>query len=137
MDKPGLYEVIWQNGLQPELVSFCTGLNWLYIIILSTAFYGMTHTNTLDWFQELSPKTWWRRNTMWFAGIITMIFFITFHLLESGADNFAAYLSGNLRSLFFTVVFSSIFIDIPVYIIKGLSKFIETKTDKKEKTPGS
>jgi len=137
MEKQGLYEVIWQNGLQPELVSFCTGLNWLYIIILSTAFYGMTHTNTLDWFQELSPKTWWKRNTMWFAGLIAMAFFIVFHLLEFGSENFSTYLSGNLRSMFFTVVFSSIFIDIPVYIIKGLSKFIETKTDKKEKAPGS
>lgn len=121
-----LYEVIWEQGLQPELVGFCVGLNWLYIIILSTAFYGMTHTKTLDWFISLSDKKWWKNNSMWFVGIIALLIFMLFAGLEGNLD--IGYISSGLRSLFFTVIFSSIFIDIPVYVIKGFGKFIDTKT---------
>lgn len=126
MDQMGLYEVIWEKGLQPELVSFCMGLNWLYIIILTTAFYGMTHTKLLDSFIEISDKPWWRKNTMWIVGLITMVIFTIFHLLEFQSLTWS-YITSNLRSMFFTVIFSSIFVDIPVYIIKGFGKFIDTK----------
>lgn len=126
----GLWDVVWQQGLQPELVAFCVGLNWTYIIILSTAFYGMTHTSLLDWFINLSPKKWWKPNAMWFASLITMIIFTFFHVLEQHSLT-VEYITSNLRSLFFTVIFSSIFVDIPVYIVKGLSKFIDTKSKDK------
>ncbi len=127
MDKNiGLWDVVWQQGLQPELVAFCIGLNWTYIIILSTAFYGMTHTSLLDWFSDLSSKKWWKPNAMWFAALITMIVFTFFHVLDKHSLTID-YITSNLRSLFFTVIFSSIFVDIPVYIVKGLSKFIDTK----------
>lgn len=126
-ENPGLYEVIWEKGLQPELITFCTGLNWLYIIVLSIAFYGMTHTSLLDWFSELSEKRWWKKNTIWFAAFITFFVFVIFHILEEGSLT-VTYISSNLRSMFFAVIFSSIFIDIPVYIVKGLGKFIDTKT---------
>lgn len=132
MPETSLYKVIWETGLQPELIYFCTGLNWLYIIILTTAFYGVTHTSTLNWFSNIIDKKWWKSNIMWFISIILFIVFIIFRFLEGNIVD-AAYISSGLRSLFFTVVFSSIFVDIPVYVIKGLGKFIDTKSTIKDK----
>lgn len=131
METQGLYDVIWLQGLQPELVAFCIGLNWLYIIILTTAFYGMTHTKLLDSYLEVSNKKWWTKNILWITGFITMIIFTIFHVLEQSSLTWS-YITSNLRSMFFTVIFSSIFVDIPVYLIKGFGKFIDTKTKDKE-----
>jgi len=127
-----LYDVFWTNGLQPELVYFFDGLNWLYIIMLTVILYGMKHTELLDWFTSLCSKIKVREKySYWIASILTAIIFIIFRGLE-GMSVDASYISGMLRSMFFTVIFESIFVDIPVLLIKGFGKFIDTKTDKNE-----
>jgi hypothetical protein len=60
-----------------------------------------------------------------------MIIFTIFHVLEQNSITWT-YITSNLRSMFFTVIFSSIFVDIPVYIIKGFGKFIDTKAKDKD-----
>jgi len=128
MDKPTLYEVLWSEGLEPTLIEFFMNLNWYYIIMLTIIMYGFKHTNLLDWFTHLCGKL--EKYRYWFSSLILGILFITFRRLE-GNQITASYISGTLRSIVFTVVFSNIFIDIPVHIIKGFSKFIDTKTNEK------
>lgn len=120
-----LYEVFWEKGLEPEIIYFLDGLNWFYVIMLTIILYGFKHTDLLVWFEGLWGK--WKKYNFWFAAIITAIIFIIFRWLEGGVIN-ATYISGMLRSIVFTVVFSGIFVDIPVYIIKGFGKFIDSKT---------
>jgi hypothetical protein len=122
-----LYEVFWVNGLEPELIYFLDGLNWFYVIMFTIILYGFKHTDLLDWFEGFWGK--FKKYTFWFAAIVTAIVFIFFRWMEGEVVN-AAYISGMLRSIVFTVVFSGIFVDIPVYIIKGLGKFIDSKNDK-------
>jgi hypothetical protein len=124
MQPKTLYEVFWENGLEPELVFFIDGINWLYVIMLTIILYGFKHTELLDWFENLWGK--YKKYTYWFASLITALIFIIFRSLEYG-DLDVSYISSLLRSIVFTVIFSNIFVDIPVYIIKGLGKFIDNK----------
>lgn len=128
-----LYEAIWEKGLEPQLIAFCDGLDWTYIIILTTCFYGITHTQLLDWFINLCHKFHTKKYTMWYAALITLVIFLIFKGFEKSIT--LDYIGAILQSMFFTVIFSSIFVDIPVYLIKGLGKFIDDKaanSNKKE-----
>jgi len=122
-----IYEVIWKQGLEPEIVLFCTGLNWLYIIILTTTFYGMSYTNLLDWFNDLIKKDWWKKNKLWIASIINALIFMLFVQLE-GRSIDAVYISSILRSMFFSVIFSNIFVNVPIFLVQAIGKFIDNKT---------
>lgn len=126
------YEVFWKEGLEPELIFFFDELNWTYIIMLSIILYGIKHTDLLDWFVKLCEKIKIKKYSYWMAAIVTGVVFVIFRELEYWDVN-ASYISGLLRSMFFTVVFSNIVVDIPVYMIKGFGKFIDTKTNQEQK----
>ena len=126
------YEVFWKEGLEPELIFFFDELNWTYIIMLSIILYGIKHTDLLDWFVNLCEKIKIKKYSYWMAAIVTGVVFMIFRELEYWDVN-ASYVSGLLRSMFFTVVFSNIVVDIPVYMIKGFGKFIDTKTNQEQK----
>jgi hypothetical protein len=126
MDNPTLYEVLWSKGLEPTLIEFFMDLNWYYMIMLTVIMYGFKHTNLLDWFTDFCGK--YSKYRYWFVSILVAIVFIIFRSLEGNVIN-ASYISGVLRSIIFTVVFSNIFIDIPVHLIKGFGMFIDTKTN--------
>ena len=101
--------------------------------MLTVILYGMKHTELLDWFVSLCGKIKIKEKySYWVASIITAIVFIIFRGLEGLPVN-ASYISSILRSLFFTVIFESLFVDIPVVLVKGFGKFIDTKTRKNEK----
>lgn len=131
MDK-SLYEVFWSDGLEPTLIEFFLGLNWYYMIMLTVILYGLKHTNLLDWWEWLMCKIKVNpKYSYWIAALLTAVVFVTFRGLEGNVID-AAYISGLLRSIIFTIVFSNIFVDIPVYMIKGFSKFIDSKTKDSE-----
>ena len=119
-----LYSVFWERGLEPSLIEFFDGLNWFYIIMLTVVLYGFKHTNLMDWFEDIVGK--YKKYTYWFASLITATLFVIFRGLEGNVID-AAYISGMLRSIVFTVVFSNIFVDIPVYVIKAFGKFVDSK----------
>ena len=126
-----LYESFWENGLQPELVYFLDGLNWTYIIMLVVILYGIKHTRELDWYEKLCSKFKAGRFKTWIAAVITGLLFCLFRW--HGPDTFnSEYISALLRSMFFAVVFSGIFVDIPVLVIKRLGKMIDVKDDEKK-----
>jgi hypothetical protein len=123
-----LYEVLWTQGLEPTLIEFFMDLNWYYMIMLTVILYGFKHTNLLDWWVWLMGKIQVNKKYIyWTAAIMSATMFLLFRSLEGNPID-AAYISGMLRSIIFTIVFSNIFVDIPVYVIKGLSKFIDSKT---------
>jgi hypothetical protein len=131
-----LYESVWKLGLEPELIDYTNGLNWTYILTLIIIFYGVKHTDKLDWWggflirvDNKLKKFKVSKYNMWFSSIVIFILFIIFRELEQHDVN-ASYISMNLRSMVFSVIFSNIFVDIPVYVIKGFSKFIDTKSEK-------
>lgn len=128
-----LYKVFWEDGLQPELILFFDGLNWSYIIMLVVVLYGLKHTELLDWFTVLCGKIKVpEKYAYWIAAVVTALVFMLFRSLEGRAVD-VTYISGTIRSLFFTVIFESLFVDIPVLLLKGVGKYIDTKSEKGEK----
>lgn len=136
-----LYESVWEQGLEPELIYYTNNLNWTYILTLIIIFYGVKHTDKLDWWNDFLKWLELKygkikrlkivKYNVWFSSIFIFILFIIFRELEQHNVD-AAYISMNLRSMVFSVVFSNIFVDMPVYVIKGFSKFIDAKNEKND-----
>ena len=125
-----LYESFWANGLEPELISFFDGLNWLYIIMFIVVLYGLKHTNELEWYNNLCEKIKADKYKTWIAAILMSGIFCFFRWKDPEAIFNVPYITSMLRSILFAVVFSGIFVDIPVVIIKRLGKVIDVKNDK-------
>jgi uncharacterized membrane protein len=123
-----MYQVFWKDGLEPELITFFDGLNWLYIIMLVIIFYGLKHTDLLDWAKNVTKGGIFKKYTYWLVSALTCVFFIGFRFAEGNIIN-AAYISSMLRSMIFTVIFSNIFVDIPVYLTKVVKTFVDTKAE--------
>jgi hypothetical protein len=131
MTNETIYSVLWSHGLEPALVDFLIGLNWHYIIMLTVIMYGLKHTNLLSWYCTLLGK--FERYIYWFTSLLLGFSYLIFRIFDGNPiDSF--YISSLLRSIIFTVIFSNVFIDIPVFVIKGFGKFIDTK-DKKNQNP--
>jgi len=124
-----LYESFWQNGLEPELITFFNGLNWLYIIMFIVVLYGLKHTKELNWYENFCKKIKVDKYKNWIASILMGIIFIFFRWKDPELEISIPYITSMLRSIFFAVVFSGIFVDIPVVIIKRLGKVIDVKED--------
>ncbi len=123
-----LYQVFWKDGLEPELILFLDGLNWLYIIMLIITFYGLRHTDFLDWLKSVLKSVKAKKYTHWLIAIVVGLLFMIFRCAEGNTIT-AIYLSSMLRSLVVTVIFSRIFVDIPVYIIKIIRSFVDSKAE--------
>ncbi len=126
-----LYESFWKNGLEPELITFFNGLNWLYIIMFIIVLYGLKHTKELNWYDKICAKIKVEKYKTWIASILMAAIFAIFRWQEATLDFDAAYVSSMLRSILFAVVFSGIFVDIPVVVIKRLGKIIDVKEEEK------
>ena len=83
-----------------------------------------------DWFHTLMNKFKTSKFSTWIAGFLTAAVFILFKGLDHGLNS--EYIATLLRSWFLVVVFSSIFIDGIVKLIKFMGKKVDDKEDKKE-----
>lgn len=126
------YESFWEKGLEPELIYFFNKLNWTYIIMFVVILYGLKHTTELDWFTNLCAKFKIERFKTWIAAAIIGGLFCFFRWKDPTTTFNSEYIAALLRSVFFAVVFSGIFVDIPVVIIKRLGKIIDSKGDKEK-----
>ena len=124
-----LYESFWVNGLEPELTLFFNGLNWFYIIMFIVVLHGLKHTNELSWYDKFCKLIKADDFSKWIAAILIAGIFCFFRWQEGGIID-AANFSSMLRSIFFAVIFSGIFVDIPVAVIKKLGKVIDIKGEK-------
>lgn len=131
MESKTIYEALWEKGIQPEVVSFLNGLNWTFILMFIVILYGLKHTNHFNSFDDLLDKIGIKKYKIWIAALITGLIFCLFKWQETPELFGWGYCSTLLRSIFFGVVFSNIFVDIPVFIIKKLGSVI----DKKEVPP--
>lgn len=41
MEAKSIYDALWAQGVQPEIVSFLSSLNWTFIIMFITILYGI------------------------------------------------------------------------------------------------
>ena len=123
-----LLDIIWK-GISPEIQAFFGGLNWTYIIMYIIILYGVTYKREFNWFNKLMVKFNTVDFTSWIAGFLIGLTFCLFKGLESGVKS--EYVSTLLRSWFLVVVFSSIFIDGIVKLLKFLGKRIDDTEEKK------
>jgi len=131
MEPKSIYGALWEKGIQPEVVEFLEGLNWTFILMFIVILYGLKHTNHFNWFEKILEKIKINSYKIWIAAFITGLVFCLFKWQETPLEFGWNYVSSLLRSIFFGVVFSNIFVDIPVFIIKKLGSII----DKKEPEP--
>ncbi len=125
-----ILNTIWR-GIAPELQSFFGGLNWTYIIMFTIILYGITYKAEFDWFNKFMAKFDLVKYDSWIAGLMTGLVFCLFKWLEKDPGISWGYIATMLRSWFLVVVFSSVFIDGIVKLIK----FMGNRIDDKEKKP--
>jgi len=128
-----IYEALWEKGIQPEVVTFLQGLNWWFIIMSTIILYGIKHTNEFLWYDNLLNKIKIERYKNWIACTLTGAVFCLFTYMDPSLYCDVPYVSSLLRSIFFVVIFSNIFVDIPVFLIKRLGKIVDQKEVKEEK----
>ena len=56
MEPKTIYEALWEKGIQPEVILFLNGLNWLFILMSIVILYGLKHTDHFNWFDSLMDK---------------------------------------------------------------------------------
>ncbi len=127
MESKTIYEELWEKGIQPEVIDFLHGLNWTFILMFIIILYGLKHTNHFNWFDTQLDKIKSKEYKVWIAALITGLVFCFFKWKENDGLFGWAYASMLLRSIFFGVIFSSIFVDIPVFIIQKLGSIIDKK----------
>lgn len=119
-----ILNTIW-SGIAPELKAFFGGLNWTFIIMYTIILYGVSYKAEFEWFNDIMKKLKTTKFTTWITGILVGIVFCVFKHLNDGIHS--EYISTLLRSWFLVVVFSSVFIDGIVKIIKFLGKRVDDK----------
>lgn len=138
MEANSILEALWNKGVQPEIISFLSGLEWTFIIMFTTILYGLTHTNKFVWLDNLLHKFNIHHLKIWISAFVSGLFFCFFKWEENLLS--VEYISSLLRSIFFVVVFSNIFVDIPVFLIKKAGSILDKKetqspaTKKKKKS---
>lgn len=125
-----ILDTIWK-GIAPELQAFFGGLNWTFIIMYTIILYGVSYKAEFEWFNDIIKRFKLTKFTTWITGIITGLVFCFFKSLNTGINS--EYIATLLRSWFLVVVFSSVFIDGVVKLIKFLGKRIDDKEDKDKK----
>jgi len=128
------YDSMWTNGLQPELIGFCQGLNWFFIIMFINILYGLKHTNQFKWYDNFIRESKLYNYRIWIVAVITALCFIGFRWADPAEKVDIAYIGSLVRSVFIAVIFSGIFVDIPGFAIKRLYDFLEPKDSKKKET---
>ncbi len=129
MEAKSIYEALWSQGVQPEIVSFLSSLNWTFIIMFITILYGIKHTNHFYWYESFLEKIRATKYRVWVSALLTSLVFCFFRWKEAPDSFHSEYVSALLRSIFFSVVFSNIFVDIPVFLIKKLGNVIDKKEE--------
>lgn len=134
MEKITLYESFWKEGLEPELIEFFDGLNWFYIIMFIAILHGIKHTKEFGWYNRLCNKFNVIEYKNWIAAFLTACIFCFFRWKDPELDFNIPYITAMLRSMFFAVIFSGVFVDIPVVIIKRLGKIIDVNDEGKKES---
>lgn len=65
--------LLWEKGVQPEIIGFLEGLNWTFIIMFITILYGIKHTYHFNWFGDLLEKIKASTYKVWIAALLTGI----------------------------------------------------------------
>lgn len=133
MESKTIYETLWEKGIQPEIVDFLDGLNWNFIFMFIIILYGLKHTSHFNKFESLLERVNINKYKVWISAFIIGLIFCFFKWKE-GLINWL-YVSNLLRSVFVGVVFSNVFVDIPVFLIKKLGSIIDNKKEIPAPTP--
>jgi uncharacterized protein YacL len=127
MDQKTIYGTLWEKGIQPEVVEFLEGLNWNFILMFIVILYGLKHTSHFNKFESLLERANINKYKIWISALIIGLIFCFFKWKEELIS--WLYVSNLLRSVFVGVVFSNVFVDIPVFLIKRLGSIIDNKKE--------
>ena len=126
------YDAVWTQGIEPEILSFLTRLNWFYIIMFINILYGLKHTGLFYWYTKFLNHSKLRFSKTWITAIIVAIVFISFRAADSTLDVTVDYVSRLSISVVVSVIFSRVLVDIPGFAIKRLTNFLDTEDRKNE-----
>jgi hypothetical protein len=110
----------------PELYDFVNSLQWYYLITLIIVMYGVKHTDEMDWFVDLTDKIGAKKAASWIAALIVMGLFCLFRGLDPELELNSAYIADILRTMVLGVIFSNLFIELP---LKIFNKFYTKRED--------
>lgn len=120
-------DAFWNDGIQPELISFIHSLNWFYIIMFINILYGLKYTGQFHWYDNILKNSKLKSYKIWITAIILAVIYIGFRVADPILEMDIHYISSMCRSISVAVIFSGIFVDIPALLVIKLRKFLEPK----------